>query len=75
MSPVACFITPFLARKGDGGMVEAAAEHRREPRGLEALRRAVPAPARSRTRRVLAASTPAAYHRATATCRRKGVIQ
>ena len=28
MSPVFCFITPFLARKGDGGMVEGAVRSR-----------------------------------------------
>ena len=29
VSPVLSFITPFLARKGDGGMVEAAVKRQR----------------------------------------------
>ena len=33
VSPVFGFITPFLARKGDGGMVERAEEHRLHKRG------------------------------------------
>ena len=34
-SPVAGFITPFLARKGDGGMVERAVEHGRDGTAAE----------------------------------------
>ena len=30
-SPALDFVTPFLARKGDGGMVEGPVEHRRHP--------------------------------------------
>ena len=41
VSPVVGFITPFLARKGDGGMVETAAGCRRTGDGMEVLRQAV----------------------------------
>ena len=33
LSPVVAFITPFLARKGAGGMVERAVGHRRHSSG------------------------------------------
>ena len=35
VSPVSGFITPFLDRKGDGGMVERVVGHRRYPSGAE----------------------------------------
>ena len=38
MSPVFGFIAPFLARKGDGGMVERAVEHQRCISRAEVLR-------------------------------------
>ncbi len=38
MSPVLVFITPFLARKGDGGIVETVVGHRRYRSGAEVLR-------------------------------------
>ena len=41
VSPVVDFITPFLARKGDGGMVETAGGCRRTGNGMEVLRRSL----------------------------------
>ena len=41
VSPVVGFITPFLARKGDGGMVETAVGCRRTGKGAEVLRQAL----------------------------------
>ena len=38
VSPVFGLITPFLARKGDGGMVERVVEHQRRTSRAEALR-------------------------------------
>ena len=38
MSPLFGFATPFLARKGDGGMVETVVAHRRYMSGAEVLR-------------------------------------
>ena len=38
MSPVWGFITPFLARKGDGGMVETVVRHRLYRHEAEVLR-------------------------------------
>ena len=38
VSPVFGFITPFLARKGDGGMVETVVGQQRYCSGAEALR-------------------------------------
>ena len=38
VSPVFGFTTPFLARKGDGGMVETVVGHRRHRSGAEVLR-------------------------------------
>ena len=38
VSPVFGFIAPFLARKGDGGMVERAVEHERCASRAEVLR-------------------------------------
>ena len=41
VSPVFGFITPFLARKGDGGMVETAVGHQRRTNRMEVLRQSV----------------------------------
>ena len=41
VSPVVGFITPFLARKGDGGMVGTAVGCRRTGVGAEVLRRSL----------------------------------
>ena len=41
VSPVFGFISPFLARKGDGGMVERAVGHRRTSVAAEVLRQSL----------------------------------
>ena len=45
MSPVYGFMSPFLARKGDRGMVERCVEHRPRSSAAEGLRQSPAAPA------------------------------
>ena len=59
MSPVSGFITLFLARKGDGGMVETVVGHRRYRSGAEVLRQS-PSPPTGGEDRGEAAGPPSA---------------